>query len=352
MAFDLAIASTGILVGLMFGYALQRGRLCFNSTIRDPLIFKEYNLLKALFLALAVSMIGFAIMGFTNVVTIAPKPTVWAAQIIGGFVFGMGMVLAAACASGVTYKTGEGIMTAFVGLLGLALGGYTAAKGALLGAKDFFWNDPTINLGTLTFGGDYNLALMLILGAIFTFIMMWKFVIPSYKEWKSEDQGSFVDIFFKKGWPWWMTGIIIAAINMIAWVFSFYIGGRNYPLGITAGWIGILDAFLVGDVDAIVSIGWLSWAVIGIMVGAFIGAKSTGEYKMSSPKTGKPILLAFFGGLMLGVGAVFGGGCNIGNLLSGIPQLSVGSWIFSGAVFLGVWFLAYILFKVVDFEIE
>ena len=76
MAFDLAIASTGILVGLMFGYALQRGRLCFNSAIRDPLIFKEYNLLKALFLALSVSMIGFAIMGFTSVVTIAPKPTV------------------------------------------------------------------------------------------------------------------------------------------------------------------------------------------------------------------------------------------------------------------------------------
>jgi hypothetical protein len=47
---------------------------------------------------------------------------------------------------------------------------------------------------------------------------------------------------------------------------------------------------------------------------------------------------------MLGVGAVFGKGCNIGNLLSGVPQLSIGSWLFSGCLIAGVWFMAYIIF--------
>ena len=343
MAFDIAIAASGIIVGILFGLILQRGRMCFNSAVRDPLVFKDFTMIKAVLLALSLSMIGFAVMVLLNIVTLAPKPLIWPNQIIGGFIFGMGMVLAAACASGVSYKTGEGIMTAFMGLLGLCLGGVTALSGALSGARLYIEGDPAFNLGAVTIGGDYNVWLMLILGIVFTVLMFWKFLIPSYKEWKAEEQGSIVDILFKKGWPWFITGIALAIIQFIAWPLSAA-AGRNYPLGITAGWIGVFNSWIGGDMEAVVSLGWLSWAVLGIIVGSFIGAKVAGEYKMSSPKTGKPIFLAFVGGLMLGVGAVFGKGCNIGNLLSGIPMLSLGSILFSACLVAGVWFMAYIIF--------
>ncbi len=345
MAFDLYITASGLIIGVLFGFILQRGRLCFNSAFRDPLLYKEYSLLKAICLALALSMIGFAVMGFANIVTLNPKPLIWPDQIIGGFVFGMGMVLAAACASGVSYKTGEGIMSAFVGLLGLCLGAVTSASGWLSVARVAVEGNPAFNLGAVTFGGDFNLILMLILGVLTTAIIVWKWMLPAYAEFKVDQQFSIM----KSGWPWFITGIAFAVLNFIAWPLSA-LAGRNYPLGITGGWIDVINGFFTADAEAVVSMGWLSWVVLGVILGAFFGAKGAGEYKMSSPKTGKPILLAFFGGLMLGAGAVFGKGCNIGNLMSGIPQLSAGSWLFSFFLVLGVWFMAYLIFKVLNKE--
>ena len=342
----LEIIISGLVIGILFGWILQRGRLCFNSGIRDPFLFKEYSVLKAIFLALSLSMIGFAIMAFTGIVTLAPKPLIWPNQIIGGFVFGMGMVLAAACASGVTYKTGEGIMTAFVALLGLALGAVTAASGFLSGVR--LDMEAEFSMGAVMFGGDAftNQILMLILGIVFTAILMWKWFIPSYTEWKAQDQGSIKEIFLVKGWPWFVTGIAFTILNCVAWVLSAA-AGRNYPLGITAGWLEVLNSFTTGA-PAFLDMSWLPWVVLGVIFGSFIGAKGAKEYKMSSPKTGKPIMLGFIGGLMLGVGAVFGKGCNIGNLMSGVPQLSAGSWLFSGFLILGVWFMAFLIFKLLD----
>ena len=112
----LEVIISGFIIGIFFGWILQRGRMCFNSAFRDPLVFRDYSLLKAVFFALSLSMITFSIMSLAGVVTLNPKPLIWPNQIAGGFIFGMGMVLAAACASGVTYKTGEGVIDIFENL--------------------------------------------------------------------------------------------------------------------------------------------------------------------------------------------------------------------------------------------
>jgi uncharacterized membrane protein YedE/YeeE len=109
--------------------------------------------------------------------------------------------------------------------------------------------------------------------------------------------------------------------------------------------MGVLNTFIGGDLASFDALSWTAWMVMGLMLGSFMGAKFAGEYKMTSPKTGKPIMLAFIGGLMLGVGAVFSAGCNITNMLSGIPMLSVGSLTFTIFMILGVWLMAYIIFK-------
>ena len=49
----------GIPVGLLFGFALSRGRFCMNSAFRDIIVLKDYDLLKAVGVAIIVSMIGF-----------------------------------------------------------------------------------------------------------------------------------------------------------------------------------------------------------------------------------------------------------------------------------------------------
>jgi uncharacterized membrane protein YedE/YeeE len=113
-------AVSGLIVGFLFGYALQRGRFCMNSAFWDLLVFKDYTLLKAVLVAIVVEMIGFHAVASMGIIHLNPKPLFWGANIVGGFIFGVGMVLAGGCASGTSYRVGEGMMGSFVALLGYA----------------------------------------------------------------------------------------------------------------------------------------------------------------------------------------------------------------------------------------
>ena len=73
MAIEILIS--GLIIGILFGWILQRGRFCFNSAIRDPLIFKDFTLIKGVFLALALSMITFSMMAFSGLLSLSPNPS-------------------------------------------------------------------------------------------------------------------------------------------------------------------------------------------------------------------------------------------------------------------------------------
>ncbi len=301
-------------------------------------MLREYKLLWAVFLAILIEMVGFEIMHYFGVIALNPKPLVWGAQILGGFIFGIGMGFAGGCASGTTYRVGEGMMGSLVALLGLTLGAYLAKFGVLAAWVAQLQTDTRINFpddSALTLGGEYNWMLMLGIGIVGLALMFWKLVLPAMKT-----ETISIGEIFKKGWPWWMTVIVIGLIGMIAFVSSAA-AGRNYPLGITAGWLGILNFFVTGGTT---TLGWLSWMVIGIVIGAFIFSFYAGEWKIRIPKDPKKIVLQFIGGLMMGTGAVMALGCNIGNILSGWPQLSVGSIVTGVFIILGAWVITYILF--------
>ena len=322
----------GLLIGILFGLALQRGRFCMNSAFRDPILMKEYKLLYAVFLAILVEMIGFGIMAGAGIISLNPKPLMLVAQILGGFVFGIGMVFAGGCASGTTYRVGEGMMGSLVALIGLAIGAVAMASGALAGFKTDV--QSILNFGQVTLGGEFNWILMIIIGVVGLVFFLWKFTIPD----KGELSG-FNPI--KKAWPWWFTGIFIGILAWLAWVSSAA-AGRNYPLGITAGVKGWLD--WINGTPAATSLGWLSWMVLGIILGAFIFSYIAGEWKLRAPEEGKTLLLQFFGGLLMGGSAVLAAGCNIGNILSGWAQLSIGSLVAGVFIILGNWFMTYLLF--------
>jgi uncharacterized membrane protein YedE/YeeE len=77
---------TGLFAGILFGFVLQRGRFCMNSAFRDIVLFKDYALFKTVAAAVLVSLAGFAIMDLAGVITLAPKPLWWGANLLGSFV--------------------------------------------------------------------------------------------------------------------------------------------------------------------------------------------------------------------------------------------------------------------------
>jgi len=344
---------SGLLVGVLFGFVLQRGRFCMNSAFRDIILGQDFTLFKALAAAILVSMIGFSIMAMTGIVTLAPKPLMWGANLVGGLVFGMGMVLAGGCASGITYRAGEGMMGALMAVLGFGLSAMMAATGvlnpilkSLQNTKIMTADDKPLTLANMV-GVDLKAA-MLVLAILIVVVwvvlaMRSRSSVPSF----GQKPKSFGEAVFKRGWGWLPTGIVVGLIGMLSFPLSAA-AGRNYPLGITGGWVNIFQSLIkwqavVEEKVKITALNWEGAEVLGIILGALVAALIAGEFAIRAPEP-KLLLQTFLGGLLMGFGAVTSSGCNIGHILSGVPQLSLGSILGGISIILGGWFMAYFMF--------
>jgi uncharacterized membrane protein YedE/YeeE len=335
---------SGLIVGIIFGFAMQRGRFCMNSAIRDTVLLKDTTLLKAVGVAILVQMVGFAIMAMAGIISISPKPLFWGANLVGSFIFGIGMVLAGGCASGITYRVGEGMGGAISAVIGLATAGTLTAMGFLKPIKDSLQTSTTITTAdgaAPTLANILGLPHYIVAFAVAVIVVViWVAVAArSKEEAEPKSTASLGERIFKKGWGWLSTGIVIGLIGMLAF-YASTLAERSYPLGITAGWITWVKVGLPG-VDA--SVNWIAFLVLGIMLGALLAAWIAGELKFRMPSWGT-IGQTFAGGLLMGFGAVCSAGCNVTHILSGLPQLAIGSLVATIAIALGAWLTAYLIF--------
>jgi uncharacterized membrane protein YedE/YeeE len=102
--------------GTVVGLLVQRSRFCNTAALRDALLFNNYRNTKALLIAMIILTIGFT--GFITIGEGNPmRFDVGLNQIVGLFIFGIGMVLAGACTVSTWVKTGEGDIGALWALL-------------------------------------------------------------------------------------------------------------------------------------------------------------------------------------------------------------------------------------------
>lgn len=332
----------GLLVGILFGFALQRGRFCMNSAIRDTILLKDTTLLKSVGAAILVGMVGFAFMAMGGVIKISPTAFFWGANLVGGFIFGIGMVLAGGCASGVTYRVGEGMLGALSALIGLAAGATLTAIGFLKPIKDSLQTNTKVMVGEAnpTLANIFGLSHTVVaLGLAVIVLVIWFVVARKNQDDEPKSNDSLGKRIFKNGWGWLVTGIVIGLINMLAF-YSSTLAGRSYPLAITSGWLTIVK---LGMSVPETKMGWDAWLVIGIIVGALIAALIASEFKLRWPGWGM-IGQTFAGGLLMGFGAVTSAGCNVTHILSGLPQLGIGSLVGAISIVLGAWLMAWFIF--------
>ncbi|MHC1584775.1 MAG: YeeE/YedE thiosulfate transporter family protein [Candidatus Syntropharchaeia archaeon] len=140
------------LFGIGFGVIIQRSRFCFVTCYKDLFVTRDVSLFKAIVIAMLVSTIGFSLIMYHMV----PDPSsgelpphakinnigpFGIPHLIGGILFGLGMVLAGGCASGTLYRMGEGYLILWVAFFG-TLVGYT------LLAYSWEWLYPDLLEGT------------------------------------------------------------------------------------------------------------------------------------------------------------------------------------------------------------
>jgi uncharacterized protein len=116
--------ATFLLFGVAFGVVLQRSRFCLVRAFREPFMSGESEHTKAAALALALSMIGFSILKATDMkdATEWVFPSFWFGALVGGTLFGVGMVIAGGCGAGSIWRAGEGHLKLWAAVLFFAIG--------------------------------------------------------------------------------------------------------------------------------------------------------------------------------------------------------------------------------------
>lgn len=151
MSIVIAIVS-GVAMGLVFGFALEKSRVFEPGMIVGQMQFRNFVMLKVFLAAAATGMVVLAALGGLGLVDLHPKATLYAANLVGGVIFGAGMVLAGACPGTVAAQIGAGYRDAWLVLLG-----------AICGAMAFGYAEPAIR-PLLLEGGPGKLTLDGLLG--------------------------------------------------------------------------------------------------------------------------------------------------------------------------------------------
>lgn len=127
---DKKLAARAIIVvtGFALGFILQRSRFCFARVIREPLMTGEGEMTKAMILAIGLGIpFGALLISLKLADPYSAIPAAfWIGSLVGGLVFGIGMVLAGGCATGSLWRLAEGHLKLWVAALFFAWSGSIA----------------------------------------------------------------------------------------------------------------------------------------------------------------------------------------------------------------------------------
>jgi uncharacterized membrane protein YedE/YeeE len=370
---------TAIPVGFLFGFFLKKGELCGASAISEVILMRDRSKAFGLWVAIVVSMVLFAIFDLMGIIKLAPKPLIYLNYIVGGVLFGAGIVLAGGCISGCLFKSASGNINSMSGLVGIPLGISIVEFGYLNGLQKYMsgfviksQDGGVVTLSTLT-GMPYWM-----LAAIFAVLTIIGIIISRKKNKKQnhlkQDDTGMISRTIRRPWKPWKAGIAIGILAIFAYLSSASVG-RNYPLGVTHGVLHMQELFTENNpvyvykkpetktaaltqtpAPAQASASekpitppapapkkvnlWLLLLVISLMVGSWVSARISGTMTFT-PRPPSQTVIAFIGGILLGAGAAFAGGCVIGNILSGWALMSVGNILFGIVVILFNWLTTY-----------
>jgi len=164
-------------LSLALGFTLQKSRLCFAASFRDPWLVGSTKLTEALIIILLICIPGFAIVyHFFTVcnIPIALNVTPFGIHtFIGGILFGIGMVLAGGCASGTLMRVGEGFAMQMIALVGLIIGAFLG-KVSLPYWLQIFHEFPAVFLPNIMGWVPAVITQLLILLLIWQLIRRWQ----------------------------------------------------------------------------------------------------------------------------------------------------------------------------------
>jgi hypothetical protein len=288
-----------------------------NSAYRDVIFVNDLTMFRAWLLALLIAIIGANLiedLGFMGDAGLRRQVFSPSSAIVGGYIFGLGIVRAGGCGSGVLYKQGEGQFAAFIATVGFGVGLVSTMHGPLKPISQFF-KSFKVSIGQ----GDDAIASPALWDMLGGPGMKWvviaviaAIIIPVVLKGKPFGKGP------KKGWLWSIGGTLVGLVVILAWWASYFWGGQARGLSFSGPLSDFIMFILTANSNApfdpmfsILGIGVATWSalyVIGVPLGAFMSAKGLNEFKLTAPKDPHELLTVFTGGLIMGFGGAVAGG--------------------------------------------
>ncbi|MBI5974800.1 YeeE/YedE family protein [Staphylococcus canis] len=333
---------SGLIVGMLLGFVMQRTRFCLTGGFRDMYVQKNNKVFYALLIAISIQAIGVYTLNSAGVIHIDNGTFPIVGTVIGSFIFGVGIILAGGCATGTWYRAGEGLIGSWIALVSYAFFAAVSKYGILLPFKDKINSATVTNADMASSTSIPGWVWLIVLVAITLYFVIKTLRKPksnvAIPKLKSRYTGLRHFLFEKRFHPF-IAGIAVGLIALLAWPMSESTG-RQGGLGITTPSANIVQFLTTGDVSLL---DWGVFLVLGIFVGSYIAARGSREFKWRLPDK-KTIRNSAFGGAFMGFGAAVAGGCSIGNGLVATAALSWQGWIALASMILGTWFMSYFLF--------
>jgi uncharacterized membrane protein YedE/YeeE len=352
----LTIVLASAVAGLVAGFVMHRSDFCVTAMFRDLFLFRDFFLIRMLVLLVVVSMLLFEAGRLAGLLRPYPFPLLGppsATTLIGGFVFGVGMVLAGGCVVGTLYKLGSGSVVSLVAFVGLLAGSALYAEwhpawSALAKATQL---TPAIALPQWLALPPPVLTLPL---AAIGSVLLYRWWRQGLMHRPSHAAGHL---------PAWQAALILAVIGFGSYLFV------GMPLGITTSyaklgatfeswlWPAHVQGLAYFQVQGLVyqppfsesvirggaGPGWDAIAAIqyplitGIALGAAVSALQVGEWRLHYRIPVRQYLSALAGGVLVGAAARMAPACNVWHLWGGLPILALQSLLFLAGILPGAW---------------
>jgi len=357
-------------IALVMGAIVTKTNFCTMGAISDMTNMSDFGRMRAWVLAMAVGIIGVVVMESTGVVDIQHmfppyrgSQLIWVENLLGGILFGIGMTLGSGCGNKTLVRIGGGniksIMVLFlIGTIAyFMINPFPGTDKTLMSVLFYDWIRPMAislktpqDLGSLV-NAENPLAARQLIGGVIA-VLMLIFIFKS-----SEFRKSFDNV---------LGGLAVGVAVLAAWyassgMITIDVDGESYGLmSFLSNWDMIMDSDVgkpaqirpsspqsftfvnpmgqtVGYIGEGFNSAYLTFglmAVAGVISGSFIWSVLTRSFRIEWFASFKDFGNHLIGGILMGFGGTLALGCTIGQGVTGISTLALGSFIaFIGIVF-------------------
>ena len=346
------VTGLAFLLATVFGAVAARVNFCTMGAISDIVNFGDWRRLRMWLLAVAVTIAGVGALQSAGLFDLSKtlytgSRIAWLSLAVGGFLFGFGMTLASGCGSKTLIRIGGGNLKSLIVMIFVAISAYMTLKGLFALWRTVALDPLRFDVGMFGAKTSDLPAIVAALGAGDATSRWLPFAVAAVlAAW------AFANREFRTTHDMVVGGILIGAVIVGGWYVSGHLGylaedaatleekfvatnsGRAESLSFTAPIAYLLELLMLWtDQSRVMTFGIAG--VLGMIVGSAGMALATKTFRWESFTTGEDLANHVVGGILMGFGGVTALGCTIGQGLTGVSTLALGSFLATGAIVVG-----------------